>query len=456
MLTRFLYRLLEHPILSKEHILHQFLQPELIWSDLVSRPPLSNLKNPFAELPTANVSNDYAHSFVSSIPGSSSIAQAIPIPSVSYSLKDPDPKYTKSETYIDNHVQHTFIRFDRSQKKVLRRLGDLSNDYSEIGAAYNALSLEEVGVMANIIERLGISNDQTCTEMRKLVSQLEIDFSEHVQEYVQYISIAKQSNRYWYMKQVQLEMIGEALITKQTTLQTLLKTEGDAERLQATMTSSTLSASTNSTIANQNINNNNNTNIDHNDHNDKSNNSNNNNNNNDTNSIDFDTHSIEDGFATIDTFSIPSHENGHGDNETLVDSELQEYHYPSGASVSAIRASKSRSKKWSSPRKLLNAMTYTIQEMIDVDPALTRRNQIGKLKETIWQLELAKQKTQEEAKKIGETIQEEFERLEKLKSTELKRMIIQFAKLQLQFCEKSMVSWKETRKEVDNMSIIND
>lgn len=247
---------------------------------------------------------------------------------------------------------------------------DLSNDFSEIGAAYNALSLEEVGVMANIIERLGISNDKTCTEMRKLVSQLEVDFSEHVQEYVQYISIAKQSNRYWYMKQVQLEMIGEALITKQTTLQTLLKTEGDAERLQATMTSSSSSSST----TNQNNNNN-----DNNGHSDKL------NNNNDTNSIDFDTHSIEDGFATIDTFSIPSHENGHGDNET-VDEEQQEFHYPSGASVSAIRASKSRSKKWSSPRKLLNAMTYTIQEMIDVDPALTRRNQIGKLKETIWQV----------------------------------------------------------------------
>lgn len=74
------------------------------------------------ETPTANVSND-SHSFVSSIPGSSSITQAIPIPSVSYNLKDPDPKYTKSENLVNNQVQHSFIRFDRSQKKVLRRLG---------------------------------------------------------------------------------------------------------------------------------------------------------------------------------------------------------------------------------------------------------------------------------------------------------------------------------------------
>ncbi|CAO3608632.1 unnamed protein product [Cunninghamella echinulata] len=442
MLTRFLYRLLDHPILSKEHILHQFLQPELIWSDLVSRPPLSNLKNPSMETPTANVSND-SHSFVSSIPGSSSITQAIPIPSVSYNLKDPDPKYTKSETLVNNQVQHSFIRFDRSQKKVLRRLGDLSNDYSEMGAAYNALSLDEVGVMANIIERLGISNDETCIEMRKLVAQLEIDFSEHVQEYVQYIGIAKQSNRYWYMKQIQLEMIGEALVTKQTTLQTLLKTEGDAERLQATMLNDSTTLNDNIKHTNQIHNKNGSSN--NNDHN--------------TNSIDYDieTHSIEDGFATIDTFSIPSREEN---GETITHNEMNEEdttgHYPSGASVSAIRASKSRSKKWSSPRKLLNAMTYTIQGMIDVDPALTRRNQIGKLKETIWQLELTKQKTQEEVKQIGETIQDELQRLEKLKSTELNRMIIEFAKLHLQFCEKSMISWQETRKQVDNMSIIDD
>lgn len=249
----------------------------------------------------------------------------------------------------------------------------MSNDYSEMGAAYNALSLDEVGVMANIIERLGISNDETCIEMRKLVAQLEIDFSEHVQEYVQYIGIAKQSNRYWYMKQVQLEMIGEALITKQTTLQTLLKTEGDAERLQATMMNDSTTLNDNNKHTNQVHKNNGN--INNNEHH--------------TNNIDYDieTHSIEDGFATIDTFSIPSREEN---DESITYNEMNEEdttgHYPSGASVSAIRASKSRSKKWSSPRKLLNAMTYTLQGMIDVDPALTRRNQIGKLKETIWQV----------------------------------------------------------------------
>jgi hypothetical protein len=250
-----------------------------------------------------------------------------------------------------------------------------------MGAIYNALSLDEVGVMANAVEQLGLSNDETCLQMRHLVTQLEIEFAEHVQEYVQHAAIAKQSIRYWYMKQAQLEMIGEALVTKQTALHTLLKTEGQAERLQATMIGDGSGGTggaggTGSTGANTGFGNENGDGYDDDDDDDGD----------DDDLYDIDTRSIEDGFSAVDTAStsLPSSRNGMHANNNDTD-------YPTAVSASALRASRSQSKKWTSPRKLLNAMSYTIQGMMDVDPESTRRNQIDGLRAAISQVKVMHQ-----------------------------------------------------------------
>lgn len=97
----------------------------------------------------------------------------------------------------------------------------------------------------------------------------------------------------------------------------------------------------------------------------------------------IDTESIEDGFSAIIKSSSGVDEENSEDNnkETIVDST-----YPPSASAPILRASKNQTKKWSSPRKLFSAMTYTIQGMIDTDPEQTRRNQILKLKESMVQV----------------------------------------------------------------------
>ncbi|ORZ18910.1 hypothetical protein BCR42DRAFT_372625 [Absidia repens] len=458
MLQRFLCRLIEHPILSKEHSLHQFLQPDVVWNDYLATLSLASsssaLKTPLLDSATSSSSSPISgeSNFVSSLLGTNMSGQIIPIPTTSYTLKAPDPKYLTSESSFNNQSQHANTRFDRSQKKVLGRLEDLSNDYSEMGAVYNALSLDEVGVMANAVEQLGLSNDETSLQMRQLVTQLEIDFAEHVQEYVQRAAIAKQSIRHWHTKQAQLEMIGEALVTKQMTLQTLLKTEGQAERLQATLGQS---EQQHQQQHHEGMDMNGDGDGDDDD---------------DLASYDnIDTHSIEDGFSAVNTSSttFPSSDNGlqndskgdfvsssHDDhNNSSGDGDDENTSYPNAVSASAIRASRYRSKKWTSPRKLFNAMSSTIQGMIDVDPELTRRNQIETLKTTITQLETAKRKTLEETKQVSSSIQEELKRFEKQNEMELKRMMIAFAKTHLEFCEKNMVSWQRTRQQVDNMTI---
>jgi hypothetical protein len=46
----------------------------------------------------------------------------VPIPSSSYTLKFPDQEFQESETKVDKSAQQTSFQFEKSQKRILRRL----------------------------------------------------------------------------------------------------------------------------------------------------------------------------------------------------------------------------------------------------------------------------------------------------------------------------------------------
>lgn len=192
---------------------------------------------------------------------------------------------------------------------------------------------------------------------------MEIEFAEHVQDYTQYVYIAKQILRYRRMKQAQLELVEEHIDSKKINLRGLVRTEDESEKLKSSMDQLSVSpvpakaisktgSYSSGSIADDDSN--------------------------------IDTESIEDGFSAIIRSSGGLEEDNSEENnkETIVDSA-----YPSSASAPILRASKNQTKKWSSPRKLLSAVTYTIQGMIDTDPEQTRRNQISKLKDSIAQVQ---------------------------------------------------------------------
>lgn len=186
-----------------------------------------------------------------------------------------------------------------------------------------------------------------------------------MQEYAQYTLIAKQVLRYRHAKHAQLELIGVSLTNKKSMLHDLLQTENKAMQIEDAMNNDTLSTSPPSSAhrptlsayqqqQQQQRQDDNYMDPPFDD-------------------IDDDTRSVEDGFSAIEVSpSSPS------------DPSMTEY--PSSLTASAIRASRDRYKKWSSPRKLFNAVSYTLQGMIDVDPEATRRNQINKLKESVAQV----------------------------------------------------------------------
>jgi hypothetical protein len=254
---------------------------------------------------------------------------------------------------------------------------DLSNDFAELGSAYNALSLNETGATATSIEKIGQIIDGTSTTTKDMVKSLEIDFSEHVQDYTQYVSIAKNVLKYRRMKQAQLELIEEAIDHKKASLRSLVKTEDESQKLKSTMDQLSMEDHVQRpvTITKKQQQQNDSPALLPDD---------------DNSSEgwvdDVDTQSIEDGFSAVikgSSSSMDDNVEGNGRKETMNTTAID---YPTSASAPVLRASKNQTKRWSSPRKLFSAVSYTIQGMIDADPEQTRRNQIAKLRDNIEQV----------------------------------------------------------------------
>ncbi|RCI02617.1 Autophagy-protein 20 [Rhizopus stolonifer] len=390
MLERFLVRISDHPILRQEHVFHRFIHGNESWNDILTSAPLSDLpKDPL--LPGVTLSQ----------PNS-----VIPIPPSSYILKIPHPAFERAEINVNKTMQDKGIKLDRSQKNILKRLTDLSNDYTELGSVYNALSLyEPSGVLSGFIEKLGQVVDDSCSSTHEMIRDLEIECAEHIQDYSQYIQITQQALRYRHMKQAQVELIQDTLDQRHVVLDSLVRKQDESNKLKSELDSLSITPQELKEDEEDDF---------------------------------LDTESIEDGFAAVIKEDIKKSE--------------EEYDYPASATLSTVRSSKEHIKKWSSTKKLFSAFSFTFQGMIDSDPEQTRQNQIMKTRETIRQLENAKQSTSQELVDMSSLLEEELKRLEDQQNKELKSILVSFAKIHLAYCERNMMCWKKIRNEVNELN----
>ncbi|KAI9317008.1 hypothetical protein BX666DRAFT_1941049 [Dichotomocladium elegans] len=305
MLQSFLNRVAKHPELGEEHIFHLFLENGVTWSDVLHSPPFSLLpKNPLQMVVSKELSHHPSKHYNAIL--SSSL---MPIPSPTYILKTPDARFEESEKFTFRIANYMRNNLDKNQRRVIRRLGELANDYAELGAVYNGFSLNESGEVANAIEKIGQAVDASYTETARMVTTLEGEVAEPIQEHSQFANIIKQVLKFRHMKHAQVEMIEGSLESKKETLETLQEMERQSRRLEEAI-------SRERTIG--------------------------------SNAMD------------IDEINAPPNE-------------------PSEASLQRNQPTRS----WSNPVRMINAVGYSIQSMIDVNPEATRRNQIGKTKDAI-------------------------------------------------------------------------
>lgn len=234
----------------------------------------------------------------------------------------------------------------------------------ELGARYNGFSLSEQSpTVAAAIERIGQAADTSYIETEELSNALSASFAEPMRESAQFASVVRSVLRYRVLKRVQEEMTRDELAKKKTLFDSLERSELEAKRIEQYLNRT--SAQGSGTRSQRSLS----------------------------------TSSATSGPGSHGADVRPSGQ----EDTTSIDSDFPPTHGESiGSQASLPAASPSRRPETSSSpahrksasgtfmtNKLFGRISHAVHGFVDVDPERTRRDQIGKTKESLIQVSLA-------------------------------------------------------------------
>ena len=225
---------------------------------------------------------------------------------------------------------------------------------AELGARYNGFSLSEQSpTVAAAIERIGQAADSSYIATEELSATFGANFAEPMRESAQFAGIVRSVLRYRVLKRVQQEMTKDELYAKKQLLESLERSEMEAKRIEQYINSSgppgappkrsTSSASAEGIKTSSPV-----------------------------HARQGDTH--EDS-TSIDSDFPPSHR----------DDQSAPSAYPEnpGNDSSAASSHKKSQSGGFVANKILGRISHAVHGIVDVDPERTRRDAIGKTKESL-------------------------------------------------------------------------
>lgn len=297
----------------------------------------------------------------------SSAAHTIPGPrlfgrfppdSQNLSERDLDPYFNGFESSTRELELLLQGSIEKVNRRTLTHLTSLSVDMAELGARYNGFSLSEQSpTVAAAIERIGQAVDSSYIATEELSAMLGANFAEPMRESAQFAGIVRSVLRFRILKRVQEEMTKEELFSKRQLLESLERSELEAKRIEQYLTSagspsappkrSTSSASARSNKSDA--------------------------------SVDERQGGTED-TASIDSDFPPTHASG----PSSPPSSAHERPGQNPSSPSNHRKSQSGGFV---ANKIFGRISHAVHGIVDVDPERTRRDQIGKTKESLVQVQ---------------------------------------------------------------------
>jgi hypothetical protein len=279
---------------------------------------------------------------------------------------------------------------ERVNRRTLTHLSTLSSDLAELGARLNGFSLSEPSPsLAAAIERVGQAVDSSYLATEELSGSLGASFAEPMRESAQFAGVVRNVLRYRVLKRVQQEMTNDELIKKRQLLESLERSESEAKRIEQYLSSSgtgVMPRRSNSSAREVPY-------------------SRKENSQEDTASIDSDfppTHG--------DASSPPSATQGVPQNE---DSSASPAHRKSSSGNFITN-------------RIFGRINHAIHGVVDVDPERTRRDLIGKTRESIGQLEQAQQASEQDVRNASAGILKDLKRFQAEKEDDLRRYMVSF------------------------------
>ncbi|KKA28260.1 hypothetical protein TD95_001853 [Thielaviopsis punctulata] len=422
MLAVFLNRCRRMEQVRADGVWWRFLDPNASWTEVLHSHPVASVPKSVLKAPPLDPANPTAaHNW-------------LPVPSTSAKLKIPvvdpsvgpgisarfppenhnlteyelDPFFMAFEASIKELEQLLAGPMEKVNKRTLSHLTSLAADYCELGGKFNAFALsEQEQVLGSAIEKVGQAMDSSYLATEDLATALGSNFSEPIRENAQFAGVVRNVLRYRVLKRVQQDMTTDELAKKKALLEQLERSEAEAKRIEQYLNNSQAqlpphggpSMSSPPSKAR------------------------------DTDDAD----SIDSDFPpTHGDFAVPSARQGAPEPVAPTHRKM-----PSTNSIT---------------NKIFGPLRQAIQGVADVDPERSRRDLIGKTKESIEHLTQAQVVAEQDVKEASASILKDMKRFQSEKEDDLRRYMIAYAKSQIEWAKKNKQTWQETRDEVSKIS----
>ncbi|KAL9017114.1 MAG: hypothetical protein Q9185_005574 [Variospora sp. 1 TL-2023] len=468
MLTMFLNRCKKMREVREDGVWWRFLDPNASWSEVLHSHPVASIPKNIMRAPPLDPSNPTpAHEWLP-VPSTSAKLRSVSrtsstgtptsppqqsimastaahtIPSSQFYGRFPPSSQNLSEQELDPYF-HNFetntrdleLLLQGSIEKVNRRtlthLSALSTDMAELGARYNAFSLsEQSATVAAAIEKIGQAVDSSYIATEELSSSVGANFAEPMRESAQFAGVVRSVLRYRIMKRIQEEMTKDELYAKRNLLESLERSETEAKRIEQYLSGSTSpapkrsvsSASARSTKSDTTSS---------------------------TNTTRREGGSNEDA-DSVDSDFPPTHANG----PPPVSSPPRSSHGPPTTDQEPSSPTRNHRKTQSGgfvANKIFGRISHAIHGVVDVDPERTRRDTIGKTRESLIHLEQALTVSEKDVKDASAGVLKDLKRFQLEKEDDLKRYMIAYAKCHIHWAKRNVETWREAKEEVEKIDV---
>ncbi|EUC48015.1 hypothetical protein COCMIDRAFT_88555 [Bipolaris oryzae ATCC 44560] len=450
MLAVFLNRCRKMKDILEDGVFWRFLDPYTSWADVLNSPPISNIPKQILKAPPLDPANPtQAHSYLP-VPSSSAklksggatsssgtpvapannaalpsaAAHTTPGPAIfgrfppetrDMSEEELDPYFVSFENSskdLENLLQGPMEKVNR---RLLMHLGNWGEDMADLGARFNAFSLsEQTQTLAAAIEKVGQAVDSTYIATTELSSSLSASFSEPMRESAQFAGVVRSILRYRVLKRIQEDMTKDELEKKRNLLESLERSEAESKRLEQHL-SGVGHAPSRSRAAS---------------------------------------------YSSQRSGSDPDQQGRSEDDRASIDSDFPPTHSDPPSSAQGAPDSYSppsnQHKKTASgnfvTNKLFGSITHAFRGMADVDPEKTRRDQIGKTRDSLVQLEQALGVAEKDTKDASAGVMKDLRRFQNEKEEDLRRYMMEFAQCHIDWAKRNKAAWEEARAEVENIT----
>ncbi|BFZ56581.1 Sorting nexin, cytoplasm-to-vacuole targeting pathway/endosomal sorting [Savitreella phatthalungensis] len=406
MLEVFLRRLSAHKDLRSEPVFLKFLDSNVSWSEVLVSAPISLLPKNVLRGPPSNPASahgDLAYSNLP-IPSHTSKKSKTMTDPVSERLRKVENSSKEFESLLNSTIEKT-------NRRMVKRYGDLAVDYNELGAQFNAFSLSEQGSTAVAVEKLGQACDETYLATTNLVNALGHVFGEPLQEQGQLLSIVRQVLKYRRQKITQVEHATDLLESKRHSLDGLVASENEARRIDGALGRY---QDAQPPAAGE--------------------------------------------FPPTHDLATPQRPAG-GENSTTATTTPQQTQTPYGyaaspgmngstTTTSSPSTGPRKSSLSSSGFKLMGRLNHAIHSLTDTDPALARRQKIGSTRELIASLETAHANAGRDLAYIDDKVSQEVGTFELGRQEDWRGLMAAVATAYIDWASKCLESWEEAERSV--------